>query len=227
MRKFILIVISSFIFTSLTAQKDTELGLFSGISYYNGDVNPSKLFYSPKLAYGGLIKYNLDKHYSIKLAVTKAKISGSDLDFDNVYQQTRQYQFTSSLTNISFNLEFNFLPFAPAQKNEFFTTFISSGFSFLILSQKNLPGYNFAVPFGGGIKYAPNKKLTFALEWTLNKSFTDMLDGLEQAVFDTTINPIPVKQRSDLSSKDWYSFAGISITYKFAGAKHSCPAYGR
>jgi hypothetical protein len=76
------------------------------------------------------------------------------------------------------------------------------------------------------MKYAINKRLGIAAEWSYRKTFTDYIDQLPADTYTQTAS-INNKQLSYSSSKDWYSFAGISFTYKFALGSSKCPAYGK
>ena len=80
-----------------------------------------------------------------------------------------------------------------------------------------------SLPFGIGFKYGISKRLSLTCEWTYRKTFTDYIDQLPPDEYSS--GSLPLKQTSYNNSKDGYSFAGITITYKFALGKHSCPAY--
>jgi hypothetical protein len=66
--------------------------------------------------------------------------------------------------------------------------------------------------------------LGISLEWAYRKTFTDYLDQLPDDEY-SGIPSIDNKQRSYAATNDWYSFAGVSLTYKFAFGKTKCPAY--
>jgi hypothetical protein len=88
-----------------------------------------------------------------------------------------------------------------------------------------------AIPFGFGFKYSLNERLGFALEWGMRKTFSDYIDDVSttyyldgesinpnntaQYLSDPTLDHKPGMQRGDPKTKDWYAFAGITITYKF------------
>ena len=91
--------------------------------------------------------------------------------------------------------------------------------------------YAFDVPFGIGIKYSLNSRLCFSAEWGLRKTFTDYLDDVsttyyldgsqidpnnpEQVLSDPTFLHKPRQERGNPTTKDWYNFSGVSLTYKF------------
>ena len=101
---------------------------------------------------------------------------------------------------------------------------------------------SFALAFGTGIKYSLSDRMGMSMEWGLRKAFTDHLDdvsgnywvdftelsapdiGASQVLSD----PSPTKhspgmQRGNPQNNDWYSFVGITLTYRFTiGEKTTC-----
>jgi hypothetical protein len=104
------------------------------------------------------------------------------------------------------------------------------------------------IPFGLGLKYSLLKKFCIGLEWGMRKTFTDYLDDVSTVYPDPIIieaesGPVAAAlsdrtykdpgqvvnntglQRGNSHTKDWYSFAGIFITYKIKGKNAHCAAY--
>jgi len=105
---------------------------------------------------------------------------------------------------------------------------------------------NVAIPFGVGIKWHLNGNWGFALEWGLRRTFTDYLDDVSTtyanpavllaekgaasaALADRSLKEPGItnigRQRGNSKTKDWYSFAGLTITFKIRGKEEECPAY--
>lgn len=103
--------------------------------------------------------------------------------------------------------------------------------------------YGIAAVFGFGFKYSLTNRLGLGLEWGLRKTFTDYLDDVSENYyidFDAITDPNdigaaqylsdpsvtkhdPDMQRGNPDNNDWYSFAGISIIYRFKlGEKTTC-----
>jgi hypothetical protein len=99
-----------------------------------------------------------------------------------------------------------------------------------------------AVPFGVGLKFNIANNIGFSCEWGLRKTFTDYIDDVSksyvnpsalstQGAFfaDQSIGTDPAtnvgKQRGDSSTKDWYSFAGVMLTFKLRGKPNKCNGY--
>lgn len=90
----------------------------------------------------------------------------------------------------------------------------------------------FNIPFGLGVKVGITKKLGVALFWEMHKTFSDYLDDISTTYYldgeridpnntpeylsDPTMSYQPGMQRGNSRNDDWYSFYGITITYKFA-----------
>jgi len=226
MRKInLIILLTVFSYTLLWAQKKGETGFIAGASFYLGEINPEKLFYSPGLAYGISYRQNLNSRYSASIQLLKLQLSGNDTDFKNIYQQTRNHSFQTNLIDLSLQIEFNFLPFKRGSGKEFITPYVFGGGGLSYgLTQKS--GIKPVIPFGIGIKIAPWERACITINWSMRKTFTDVLDNLNPDSYDVSPGIIP-KQRSYNNSNDWYSIAGISLSVQLYNPDYSCPAYRR
>ncbi len=206
------------------AQKiNIEPGIMGGVSYYMGDINHSKLFYSPKPSFGILAKYSFNSFYSVRFNILQASFSGSDSDFPNQYQQTRNWSFSNKIYEIGLQGEFNFFEFIPGKKNEF-TSYLTSGIAMFIAPSSTSP-VNLAIPIGVGGKYSVSKRMRIAVEWAYRNTFTDKLDLLPDNNYIPTNSLSAIKQITNDKSKDWYSVASLIVTYNFKSNKKWCPAY--
>lgn len=103
-----------------------------------------------------------------------------------------------------------------------------------------------AIPFGAGIKTMLAKRIGLVLEWGLRKTFTDYLDdvstvyanpadiaiysgslGVVMADRNTSSDPISNigRQRGNPRTKDWYSFAGVTLSFKLKEQQKRCASY--
>ena len=130
------------------SQGKTELGVHLGVSYYQGDINKAKVFYSPSMSYGVILKYNLSKYLSVRGEGIYAKLKGSDFDFTNTENVLRKASFSASLIDLSGVIEFNFLPYNSSgftkRNAERFAPYIFVGI-----------GANFSISSEGFEKLAP------------------------------------------------------------------------
>jgi hypothetical protein len=91
--------------------------------------------------------------------------------------------------------------------------------------------FAFSIPFGVGIKYSFSKRIATTIEWGMRKTFTDYIDDVSMTYYenisdpqtdatnaellysDPLLNHEANMQRGNSKTDDWYSFAGITITY--------------
>lgn len=100
-----------------------------------------------------------------------------------------------------------------------------------------------SIPFGAGVRINLAKRIGLLAEWGMRKTFTDYLDdvstvyanpddlaaygALSVAVADrSTIGSSNVgRQRGNPRNKDWYSFAGLTLTFQLADKPQHCSSY--
>ena len=98
----------------------------------------------------------------------------------------------------------------------------------------------FAIPMGGGLKIAVNPSFNIILEYGIRKTFTDYLDDVSTTFVgnggsyplemnqDSRDMSDPLKthfqgdQRGDPNKNDWYSFAGITLSFKLNSNTKDC-----
>ena len=103
----------------------------------------------------------------------------------------------------------------------------------------------FAIPMGGGVKIAVNESFNIVLEYGARKTFTDYLDDVsttfvgnggdkESYPIEMQNNEISIEmsdplgthskgvQRGDPEKKDWYSFVGITLSFKLSNGPKGC-----
>jgi len=220
MHKSLLFISLSLLFINHTvlAQSHKEAGFFAGTSYYIGDINPTRQFYDPSSSIGVLAKYFLNDRHCIRFSGFYGQFHGRDKDFSNEFQQARNKSFSTSLVDFSLTYEFNFLPFTYNDRKTVFSPYLFGGVGYDIVTQSQYPiGNHLSIPFGTGIKYLASRKITLGLEWSFRKTFQDNMDGVESA-------GLPA-EKSLISNKDWYSFAGFFITFRLFDNTGNCPVY--
>ena len=92
--------------------------------------------------------------------------------------------------------------------------------------------YSFALVFGLGFKYSLTRRLGLGVEWSMHKTFTDYLDDVsttyyldgtamdpssltaEEYFSDPSLSHFPGEQRGNSSTKDWFGFTNLTVTYK-------------
>jgi hypothetical protein len=100
-----------------------------------------------------------------------------------------------------------------------------------------------AIPFGAGVRINLAKRIGLIAEWGMRKTFTDYIDdvstvyanpsdlseygALSAVVADRSgVGPANIgRQRGNPRNKDWYSFAGLTLTFQLAERPNRCSAY--
>ncbi|GAC1481702.1 MAG: hypothetical protein NVS1B13_04120 [Flavisolibacter sp.] len=189
------------VFISLKGISQLQLGLFGGISNYQGDL-VNQLYISSKSAFGISLNYQVASRFVLRGGFTLAKIAGADSLSNKPYLRLRNLSFQSSITEFSvlgeyytFNLEnqkwspyffgglavFHFNPYTYDPKGNL--VYLKP----LSTEGEGLKGYpdskpyaltQLAVPFGAGIKYVISDQINIGFEVGLRKTFTDYLDDV-------------------------------------------------
>ena len=97
--------------------------------------------------------------------------------------------------------------------------------------RKRYSTMSISFPFGLGMKYSLSRKLCLTVFWEMHKTLTDYLDDVSKTYYlhgplidpndpaavhsDPSFNHEPGMQRGNSHTQDWYSFAGVGLTYKF------------
>jgi hypothetical protein len=207
-----------FIILSISAsgQRNADYGIFGGISSYLGDINPSRLMYSPLPAGGVFYRYNFHPRHALRADIFAGGLRGNDLDFSNDFQQTRAASFSGIAGEIAVQFEFNFLPYSTAGKLWDWSPYFAAGVGVAFVSSDVL-SVQPVIPFSGGIKVNIYKNMGLELEYGFRKSFYDNFDGL--------IDMVDPADYAWLHNNDWYSFLGIGFTWKIYNKLAGCPAY--
>ncbi len=199
-------VVLLFISFNLKAQT-WEAGPFIGAAYYLGDLNPDKHFTDSNLAYGGVLKYNINKRITIGLAASQANIKSDATAFnaDNPNSTTTP-NLAITLNELALMGEMNFFPYIQGDSRNFWTPYVFGGVATYVSDNIN----SYSLPFGFGLKVSPVNKVSLNLFWGARKTYTDKLDG----VYPDNINsPNPINYEG--YNYDWYIFYGLNITFAF------------
>jgi hypothetical protein len=247
--------------------QDIDIGVFTGGSYYLGELNPGRQFFFTRPAFGGLMRFNINNRFAIRGQLVRGEVAGDDLV--SKANELRNLRFTSPVSELSATLEFNFLEYMSGSHVNYFSPFLFVGPAFFSFNpQTQFKGqtislrdigtegqieeskYNlfaFALVFGFGFRYSLSNRLGFSLEWGMRKTTTDYIDDVsgnyhvdfsqleanQIRMRDILSDPAPIKhqpgmQRGNPQNNDWYSFAGITLTYRFTiGESSTCVHFTR
>lgn len=185
-----------------------EFGVIGGASYYIGDVNPGMPFSNSSPAYGLLYRYNFSQRWAARTNLWKGNLHSSDITAGN--SPEREWVFDATVYELSVLAEVNFLPYITGALNNIFSPYLFGGLAILLGNgTSNYGGYTLlspAMPFGIGFKISLNKHFCLAGEWGYRKTLTDAIDNLPATWPNDS-------QFSNKTTNDWYSFAGLTLTY--------------
>ncbi len=264
MKKIHLVLFFVFISQLVFAQR-FHIGVYGGLAAYNGDLT-DKIF--PKKVTNGAIgitaNYELTDNIMLRGGYTYAVVGGADRFSSDSGRRARNLAFETQLSEFHLvgeyyllNLyEHRFTPYAYAGLAVYhFNPYAFNGTTDKIYLKplstegQGLPGYpdkqpysltQFAIPFGGGVKFAVTDNLHLGLEVGFRKLFTDYLDDVSTTYADPNDllaargqlavdmsyrgddvgNPTyPAKNtgRGGATRNDTYYFTGLHLTYRIGG----------
>lgn len=244
-----------------------NIDLYGGIANYNGDLQGKRLsFDNAGPAVGLGLSYDITGKIAVRGVASYMKIAGSDASAGSSKDlSTRNLSFKSSVWEAQLALEYTFLdleersispyvfagiaafhfnPYAfdTAGNKVFLRSLATEGQGLPQYPEKELYKNNqFAIPFGGGFKFAINSKMKLGIELGLRKLFTDYLDDVSGTYADSAIlaaargpqaaafafrggeingtasYPAEGSVRGNPKNKDWYYTTGIKLSYNLGG----------
>jgi len=197
-------------------QRNSDYGIFAGVSSYMGDINPGRLLYSPRPAAGIFYRYNFHPRQALRGNLFVGGLKGDDLDFSNNFQTNRAASFSGMVGELAVQFEFNFLPYTTQGKLWDFTPYFAAGAGVAFINTTGMT-YKPVIPFSVGFKANIYKNMGLEAEYGFRKTFYDNFDGLNDLVAPSDYGWI--------HNNDWYSFAGIAVTWKIYSRLAGCPAY--
>jgi hypothetical protein len=216
MKKIYWVLLLATISVQLTGQRNSDFGIFGGVSSYIGDINPDRLMYSPLPAAGIFYRYNFHPRYSLRASLLVGGLSANDLDFNNTFQQSRAASFSGVVSDFSTQFEFNFLPYSTQGKRWNFSPYFAAGVGMAFINTSVFT-YVPVIPISIGFKINFYKNFGLEAEYGFRKTFYDNFDGLKDMIASSDY--------SWLHNNDWYSFTGISFTWKMYNRLAGCPAF--
>lgn len=221
MKRLFGFLLSVLLSLSVSGQRSADYGIFGGVSSYMGDINPNRLFYSPRPAGGLFYRYNLHPRQSIRANIFLGGLQAYDTVFNNEFQIARKSSFKGSVGELAVQFEFNFLPYSTQGKRWNYTPYFAAGVGVAYFNTDSPEYKKFqpVIPFSLGFKINIYKNLGLEAEYGFRKTFYDNFDGVKDK---SRRDP---KDKFGLYNNDWYSFAGISLTWKMYNKLLGCPAF--
>ncbi len=191
-----------------------EVGLFGGVSTYNGDLQPKDFTYQQSHpALGIFISKEIYKGFGLELGANFGKISGADSLASDSARALRNLNFQSKILDVHLLVTYNFLHnmdtrvtpyvFAGIAVYHFdpYTYYTAPGDSIsnkyflqpLSTEGEGLESYpdrkpygltQVSIPFGIGVKYAISPMVNLGAVFSFRKTFTDYLDDVSSTYVD-------------------------------------------
>jgi hypothetical protein len=205
----------------LLGQRRADIGFAAGIPWYLGDISPSvpRPTVMPP-AIGPIFRYNFNHRNSLRAhgIFYNMGYASEDIDNQNGVFAGQEGDFQASFVDLGLDFEFNWWPYKTAWRRTKFSPYVSAGLGYTI-NYANSVGESVShlyLPFGGGVKANLGKRLSGGIEISMRKTFTDLIDGVENIGLEGVSHPI--------GNNDWYMFTGVFLTYKIFEFGDACPA---
>lgn len=185
----------------------SDFGVGLGFSTYWGDLNNSSFMnnyiYNSGLAIQGSYRYMYRHKLGLRVNGTLGSFRGHDKRSDLEWQRLRNLSFKSHLIELVILGEYYPLGFNTTPGARFFAPFFTLGAGLFHFDPKTvyrgneirlqplgtegqgLPGYHdkyrltqWAIPFGGGIKFILTETLNLGIEVIIRRTFTDYIDDV-------------------------------------------------
>jgi hypothetical protein len=205
-----------------------EIGLGVGALNYSGDLSsiPNVTMSRPGIM--GYYRFNASPVVSLKASLMLGYLAGKDSNNDAV-GKVRQAEFSDRMSQLAVAFEYNFFDYkyTSGKRGHRFTPYFTAGLSLFnyeyqkVITTEDIAAryaFNFAIPFGLGLKYRIKSKWNLNAEFIANKTFTDYLDGVSSYPTGTPSN---TKYLSNPLTSDWFYYLGVSLSYTFY--KINCP----
>jgi opacity protein-like surface antigen len=209
MMKKIVIIILFFSLSGSVFSQINEAGIFLGGSNYIGDIGRTNFIYPNSFAIGGIYKWNMHPHYTIRATYVYSKISGKDSQSNNSFRNYRDLSFSNDLHELALGIEYHFFKYSLGKVGYTHTPYLfvqGGAVNYGTLDDNR--SFNFTMPFGAGFKTILAPNVGIAIETGFRYTFKDDLDGYPYDADDANIQINP-------NNNDWYVFTGITIVFAF------------
>lgn len=215
MKKSIIIIFLFIVSLPVMSQRTADYGLSLGIVNYIGEDNPLNVLYKPGPAAQFFYRYNFNPRQAVR-----ANLMGGYLT-----------PLGATIGELGATYEFNFFPYSTFRSRRVdYSPYIAAGAAFsTVFNQVTMADGSksfhpfFSIPFSAGIKVNVANHIGVEFEYGFRKTFYDKFDGQTDVMIPGDA-PTPV-DRSWLHNNDWYSFMGISVTWKMYNKLAGCPAF--
>lgn len=195
-----------------------EIGGGVGLMAYEGDFNGS-ILHNMQPSASLMLRRVINPYMDLRLAASYGKLKGSSKDVKTYlpqYQDT-QYDFSTTLVDLSATYEYNFWPYGTG--NDYrgaqrITPFIFAGIGTTYASTPTGNVFTANLPLGLGVKYKVAPRLNLGIEWAIHFSLNDKLDGIA--------DPYGIQSTGMFKNTDCFSALQLTLTYSFMPKCRTC-----
>lgn len=195
-----------------------EIGGGVGLMAYEGDFNGS-ILHNMQPSASLMLRRVINPYMDLRLAASYGKLKGSSKDVKTYlpqYQDT-QYDFSTTLVDLSATYEYNFWPYGTG--NDYrgaqrLTPFIFAGIGTTYASTPTGNIFTANLPLGLGVKYKVAPRLNLGIEWAMHFSLNDKLDGIA--------DPYGIQSTGMFKNTDCFSALQLTLTYSFMPKCRTC-----
>ncbi len=195
-----------------------EIGGGVGLMAYEGDFNGS-ILHNMQPSASLMLRRVINPYMDLRLAASYGKLKGSSKDVKTYlpqYQDT-QYDFSTTLVDLSATYEYNFWPYGTG--NDYrgaqrLTPFVFAGIGTTYASTPTGNVFTANLPLGLGVKYKVAPRLNLGIEWAIHFSLNDKLDGIA--------DPYGIQSTGMFKNTDCFSALQLSLTYSFMPKCRTC-----
>lgn len=206
----ILTIVTMAAFMCMGQEYRYEIGPAIGITGYLGDVNTANMYKMPRVAGGGIFRYNLNTRWAIKGNLLYVGLAGDSKNIESQFPHGEQYKFSAHVIDLGGQVEFNFFHFGEGAKYKNYkriTPYMVAGLGMELSFAGGKTSFGAVLPLGAGVKYRLKERLNIGFEFTMRKSFSDKVDG---------ITDLYGYNHGFAKNTDWYSVGMFTITYEFS-----------
>ena len=195
-----------------------EIGGGVGLMAYEGAFNGS-ILHNMQPSASLMLRRVINPYMDLRLAASYGKLKGSSKDVKTYlpqYQDT-QYDFSTTLVDLSATYEYNFWPYGTG--NDYrgaqrLTPFVFAGIGTTYASTPTGNVFTANLPLGLGVKYKVAPRLNLGIEWAIHFSLNDKLDGIA--------DPYGIQSTGMFKNTDCFSALQLTLTYSFMPKCRTC-----
>ena len=200
---FIFLCCSSPIFAQIN-----EIGIFAGGSNYIGDIGRTNYIYPNSYAIGGIYKWNLHPHFSLRATYTYSKLIGDDAQSNNSFRKARDLNFSNDLHELVAGIEYHFFKYNLDKTGHTHTPYLFVEAGAVNYGTSEGRTFNYTMPFGVGYKTILAPSIGIGFETGFRYTFKDNIDGYPY-------DPLSENIQINPNNNDWYVFTGITVVFAF------------